>query len=175
QTISVGRRARSFAGTRVNEPRRRLDHALVRVPRRPRPRASRARVRGAGAVSRGRRKGGGGDRRFPAPPLPGFAARRGSHRGAQGQTHGGQMPDNCPEPAVHVALARRWSDSNGADEGSLMSTIDKQQIATVVKLRAFGYTFSLADGWTSPAILPDPSTALSTAEHDAMHAVQMHR
>jgi hypothetical protein len=54
-----------------------------------------------------------------------------------------------------------------------MSSIDKQRIAAVAKLLEFGYTFSLADGWSPPATLPAASTVLTTAETDAMHAVLM--
>jgi hypothetical protein len=32
-----------------------------------------------------------------------------------------------------------------------MSIIDKQRVAAVATLEALGYSFSLAEGWTSPA------------------------
>jgi hypothetical protein len=50
--------------------------------------------------------------------------------------------------------------------------IDKQRIEAVTKLQEFGYTFSLTDGWTSPA---GSAAALTTAESDAMPAVLVRR
>lgn len=52
-----------------------------------------------------------------------------------------------------------------------MSIIDKQRIAAVRALEAFGYTFSLADGWSAPATNPSGDVLLLTAEVDAMHAL----
>jgi hypothetical protein len=56
-----------------------------------------------------------------------------------------------------------------------ISSIDKQRIAAVAKLKELGYTFSLPDGWTPPASFPGAGSVLTTAESDAMHAVLMRR
>ena len=53
-----------------------------------------------------------------------------------------------------------------------MSIIDRQRIAAVATLRALGYTFSLAGGWSPPA---SAGTLLYTSECDGMHGVLMGR
>jgi hypothetical protein len=50
-----------------------------------------------------------------------------------------------------------------------MSIIDKHRVATVAMLQARGYTYSLAEGWTSPAGSSQPVDH-AIAEANAMHA-----
>jgi hypothetical protein len=54
-----------------------------------------------------------------------------------------------------------------------MSIIDKQRVAAVATLKALGYTFLLADGWTPPGTTSPPSSW--TAEADAINAILMAR
>jgi hypothetical protein len=48
-----------------------------------------------------------------------------------------------------------------------MSIIDKRRVAAVAMLEALGYTFSLAEGWTSPAVSSQP-IAHTITEADAI-------
>ena len=50
-----------------------------------------------------------------------------------------------------------------------MSTIDKQRVAAVAALEALGYTFTLSEGWSPPAIVTTNASAIFEA--DAMHSL----
>ena len=58
----------------------------------------------------------------------------------------------------------------GHNDGTTMSTIDKQRIAAVRKLEQLGYTFAAGD-WMHPADGASPAPAIT----DALHALLLKR
>jgi hypothetical protein len=53
--------------------------------------------------------------------------------------------------------------------------IDKQRIAAVKMLHALGYAFSLADGWSPPAVAGGRDVSPLAAEADRLHALLVER
>jgi hypothetical protein len=52
--------------------------------------------------------------------------------------------NNCPEPAVHVALARRWSDSNGAELVAIARDAIEFRVARPIATRADAMQMAMA-------------------------------